>query len=847
MKRILLSFIAIATATLSSFGQSPEGFKYQAVIRDAGNLILTNQAVGMQLTIQQGSIGGTAVYTETFSPTSNAFGLVNLEIGTGMSTDDFTLIDWANGPYFMETAVDITGGMTYEVMGTSQLMSVPYALYAKTSGNGEGPQGPTGAAGAVGAQGPAGEDGNDGVPGPQGLQGPAGADSTVPGPTGPAGADGITGQDGIDGAQGAQGIQGPAGENGINGPDGITGAQGPQGLTGPAGTNGIDGIDGDDGAQGIQGLTGATGPQGVNGQDGQDGTQGIQGLTGSTGPTGPVGTNGIDGIDGDDGAQGIQGLTGATGPQGNQGPAGDDGATGNNGINGAPGLQGPIGPAGDDGIQGLTGSIGPIGPAGTNGIDGIDGQDGAQGIQGLTGAQGPQGPAGTNGIDGIDGDDGAQGSTGLTGPAGANGNNGAAGATGLQGPIGLTGPAGANGTNGNDGATGSDGQDGADGITGQSAYEVWSNLGNTGSEADFIASLTGPAGVDGLDAAVDYDSLANIITADSSFAANFSGGIGRGCDISYPDGLDGNPITHDLSNPYTIPSGKNLYTNILSTSSLSTVYIDGIIVNEGLTGFSNYNGHRLKLVSSGQTISSNIEEDGLVTINGYLSDENYFAGCGGGSSNSASNATIDSLSQVVSTLDSTLTALTSLFVFGCMDPAAFNYNSSANINDGSCNFIPSIGDTYQGGIIFYLDGNGGGLIAAPSNQSSGASEWGCIGTSIGTGTAIGSGFQNTAMIELGCATPNTAADVCANLTLGGYNDWFLPSRYELVEMHQNIGQGNALGLGNIGGFANNYYWSSSEAFGGSSTAWIKYFGITTSGVNSWNKDELEYVRAIRVF
>ncbi|MEJ6681152.1 MAG: hypothetical protein QNL21_03560, partial [Flavobacteriales bacterium] len=116
MKRILLSFVAIATVTLSSFGQSPEGFKYQAVIRGAGNLILTNQAVGMQLTIQQGSIGGTAVYTETFSPTSNAFGLVNLEIGTGMSTDDFTLIDWANGPYFMETAVDITGGMTYEVM-----------------------------------------------------------------------------------------------------------------------------------------------------------------------------------------------------------------------------------------------------------------------------------------------------------------------------------------------------------------------------------------------------------------------------------------------------------------------------------------------------------------------------------------------------------------------------------------------------------------------------------------------------------------------------------------------------------------------------------------------------------
>jgi len=101
-------------------------------------------------------------------------------------------------------------------------------------------------------------------------------------------------------------------------------------------------------------------------------------------------------------------------------------------------------------------------------------------------------------------------------------------------------------------------------------------------------------------------------------------------------------------------------------------------------------------------------------------------------------------------------------------------------------------------------------------------------------------------IELGYTIPYTAADVCANLTLDGYSDWFLPSRMELVEMHQNIGQGNALGLGNIGGFSNSYYWSSTEAFG-SSTAWVKYFRNTTSGVNYWYKDELEYVRAIRAF
>jgi hypothetical protein len=135
MKKIILSLVAIATISLSVLGQAPEGFKYQAVVRDAGNLILNNQAVGMRLTVQQGSIGGTAVYTETFATTTNAYGLVNLEIGTGTTTDDFATIDWANGPYFMETAVDFLGGMTWVVMGTSQLMSVPYALYAETAEN----------------------------------------------------------------------------------------------------------------------------------------------------------------------------------------------------------------------------------------------------------------------------------------------------------------------------------------------------------------------------------------------------------------------------------------------------------------------------------------------------------------------------------------------------------------------------------------------------------------------------------------------------------------------------------------------------------------------------------------
>ena len=260
MKKLLTKnlLLILLLFPVIGFGQAPEAFKYQAVIRDGGNLILTDQAVGMRLSIQQGSIGGTSVYTETFTSTSNGYGLVNLEIGTGISTDDFAMIDWANGPYFMETAVDLTGGTTYELMGTSQLMSVPYALYAKTSGNGEGPQGP------------AGNDGVDGAPGPQGLQGPAGEN-------------GINGTDGQDGAQGATG---PAGA------DGNDGAQGPIGLTGPAGNDGTNGNDGAVGATGLQGPIGLTGPAGNDGTNGNDGAVGAEGPQGEVGPQGEQGIQG---------------------------------------------------------------------------------------------------------------------------------------------------------------------------------------------------------------------------------------------------------------------------------------------------------------------------------------------------------------------------------------------------------------------------------------------------------------------------------------------------------------------------------------------------------------------------
>ena len=189
--------------------------------------------------------------------------------------------------------------------------------------------------------------------------------------------------------------------------------------------------------------------------------------------------------------------------------------------------------------------------------------------------------------------------------------------------------------------------------------------------------------------------------------------------------------------------------------------------------------------------------------------------------------------------------INSLIVQGCTDSLSYNYNSSANTDDGSCTGALSLGDTLRGGIVFYLDGIGGGLIAASTDQSIGA-EWGCYGTSIGT-TIYGpsTGVQNTIDIELGCTTLGTAADICANLTLNGYDDWFLPSILELNQMYLNIGQGNAWMLGNVGGFSNNaHYWSSSE--GNLNNAWSNDFSNNSGNIYQ-SKSVLNYVRAIRSF
>jgi len=133
MKKLQV-LLLLALFTTSALAQSPEMMSYQAVVRNSSNQLITNTSVGMKISIIQGSPSGNAAYIETQIPTANANGLVSIEIGGGtLVNGDFNTIDWSNGPYFVKTETDPLGGTSYTITGTSQLLSVPYALHSKTA------------------------------------------------------------------------------------------------------------------------------------------------------------------------------------------------------------------------------------------------------------------------------------------------------------------------------------------------------------------------------------------------------------------------------------------------------------------------------------------------------------------------------------------------------------------------------------------------------------------------------------------------------------------------------------------------------------------------------------------
>ncbi|MEY8758353.1 beta strand repeat-containing protein [Chryseobacterium tongliaoense] len=138
MKKILLS-MGIMLGLFMASAQVPEKMSYQAVVRNISGQLLLNQSIGMKVSILQGSAVGPVVYSERLTGNTNANGLISLEIGTGtVLTGTFNTINWSSGSYYLKTETDPTGGTTYTITGTSQLLSVPYAMYAKTAGGGGG-------------------------------------------------------------------------------------------------------------------------------------------------------------------------------------------------------------------------------------------------------------------------------------------------------------------------------------------------------------------------------------------------------------------------------------------------------------------------------------------------------------------------------------------------------------------------------------------------------------------------------------------------------------------------------------------------------------------------------------
>jgi uncharacterized protein (TIGR02145 family) len=130
MKYLSLLLITLF-GNLAATAQSPQKMSYQAVIRNAANGLVVKAPVKMRISILQGNASGTAVYTEIHNPTTNENGLTSIEIGSGTPQNgSFTNISWSNGPYFIKTEVDPSNGSDFSIAGTTQLLSVPYALYA---------------------------------------------------------------------------------------------------------------------------------------------------------------------------------------------------------------------------------------------------------------------------------------------------------------------------------------------------------------------------------------------------------------------------------------------------------------------------------------------------------------------------------------------------------------------------------------------------------------------------------------------------------------------------------------------------------------------------------------------
>jgi hypothetical protein len=267
---------------ISAFAQLPNKFNFQGIVRNSSGVAVSNQAVQIRISILDASATGPILYQERHSITTNQFGLYNVAIGGGtILSGTFNSINWGFQDKYIKTEISTNNGVTFNTLGTSQLLAVPYAMYAGST-NSPGPAGPQGPQGIQGVAGPTGPQGATGPAGPQGPQGISGSNGNtiLSGTTAPLSNQGNNGDYYLNTTTNI--LYGPKTSSGWGSGTVLTG-QGPQGPAGPTGPQGPAGPTGATGPQGPAGAVGATGPQGPTG---------ATGLTGATGPQGPAGTNG---------------------------------------------------------------------------------------------------------------------------------------------------------------------------------------------------------------------------------------------------------------------------------------------------------------------------------------------------------------------------------------------------------------------------------------------------------------------------------------------------------------------------------------------------------------------------
>lgn len=307
--------IALCFLSLGVWGQAPQKMSYQSVMRNANNTVIAKCTVGLRISILQGGPTGTSVYSETHITPTDQNGLLSVQIGTGANkVGIFSVIDWGTGPYFIKSEADPAGGTNYSITGSSELLSVPYALYANNTSDNillgtstdqidlsklvlgreyvirMNPGLDFGTIGTIILT-----DANNNH-----FEGMLVAYDKVSGNLIIKTTEVLGSQTSDRWTVKINGKRGYLGLTGATGPIGMTGAAGPTGLKGDTGTAGNNGSTG---PMGFTGNTGSTGPKGDTGNTGNNGSTGPMGSTGNTGSTGPKGDTGNPGTNGIDGGE----------------------------------------------------------------------------------------------------------------------------------------------------------------------------------------------------------------------------------------------------------------------------------------------------------------------------------------------------------------------------------------------------------------------------------------------------------------------------------------------------------------------------------------------------------------